>query len=245
MVWTHERAPWGPACSALTWRRLRSSRAAGACSGPLTARGLRRPHRHGGCSNSPPVMMRAGVAVWSASAARAAVSRWGRDDGGGCAGPAASPARAIPEGPPRGDPVTRWRRDVERVNRLLRSGLTFSVEPERGGDPRAPRESRARPRTRPGRTERGRPSREDGGARAARAVLVMALEDGRCRAASCPIPGWTSERGRLLSISRGLSECAMALGLGTGVYRRRGERPHGIRSSASRPPAFPPPGKAP
>jgi hypothetical protein len=47
----------------------------------------------------------------------------------------------------------------------------------------------------------------------------MALDNGGCLTAECAIPIAGSERGQLLSISRGLSECAMELGLGTGVYR--------------------------
>jgi hypothetical protein len=117
--------------------------------------------------------------------------------------------------------VTWWRRDVERLNRILRSGLTFSLEPE--FEARRPERIRNGPsgpeRCRPAVSGRGHGS--VGEARRARGVLLMVGEDGRCRSAACSVPITGSERRRRLSISRGLSECAMALGLGTGVYRGR------------------------
>lgn len=115
--------------------------------------------------------------------------------------------------------MTRWGCDVERLNRLLRSGLTFYIEPDGGRDPPGPVRGGLLPapvRARAGCVHRGRAAE---GAVATRGVLVMVFEDGRRQTASCSIPIGGSERGRLLAISRGLSECAMALGLGTGVYR--------------------------
>jgi hypothetical protein len=97
--------------------------------------------------------------------------------------------------------VTEWRHDVEHLNGLLRSGLTFHVEADGG-------------------RERAAVGAQGRGPRA-RGVLVMALDDGRRRVAACAVAIVGSERGRRLSMSRGLSECAMALGLGVGVYRRR------------------------
>jgi len=169
------------------------------------------------------MVTRAGVAVWSAAPAGAAVSARGRDDDDGCAGPAASPARRLrsPVAHPAGSRVTWWRCDVERLNRLLRSGLTFHVEPD-GGQGAPVFAGGGQPSlTRLAASECARPSPGGRSASSARGVLVMVLEDGRRRTAACSIPITDSERGRRLSISCGLSECAMALGLGTGVYRRQ------------------------
>jgi hypothetical protein len=167
-------------------------------------------------------MTRAGVAVWSAAPARAAVSARGRGDEDGCAGPAAGPARPRPSpvAHPADTHVIALRCDVERLNRLLRSGLTFYVESDGGRNP--PRvgtgASSASDPAGAGRACRSRPRTD---IVRARGVLVMVLEDGRCRKAACSIPISGSERSQRLSISRGLSECAMALGLGASVYRRR------------------------
>lgn len=190
-------------------------------------RGAPRPRARSGTAvavSQVRVTTRAGVAVWSAATASEAVPAWGsEDDDAGCAGPAASPARPWRPSlaPPAGGLLTRWRSDIERLNRILRSGLTFSLEPEveaqrpgcrRGGLPHA------------GGLREDEPARARGSvgeAGRARGVLLMVCEDGRHRSATCSVPITGSERRRRLSISRGLSECAMALGLGTGVYRGR------------------------
>jgi hypothetical protein len=52
-------------------------------------------------------------------------------------------------------------------------------------------------------------------------VLIARLADGMERRAASPLAPASSRRARLLLLSGCLAECAMSLGLGTAVYRRR------------------------
>ncbi len=222
MTWTRERVPCGPA--SFCWVHARSE---------ITMLG-----RLGGLADLTPIRPVGGHVCCSinASSEDAGGERGLVGGAGTCGGVGAgsgrrwwvrrssrNPARRRPSpaADPSGNRVTRWRYDVERVNRLLRSGLTFYIEPGGGRGPPEPTDGGSwSPRGGGGRGSADAAC-EGERARPAKGVLVMVLEDGRRRTAACSIPITGSDRGRRLSIARGLSECAMALGLGAGVYRRR------------------------
>ncbi|MBM3307905.1 MAG: hypothetical protein FJY74_06235 [Candidatus Eisenbacteria bacterium] len=96
--------------------------------------------------------------------------------------------------------VWTWPGDVERLNGLLADDLVFLVV-----DPSLTR-SRADPR---GATQ----------PRTASGILVVRSAGGAERRASSSIARPASRRAGLAALSACLAECAMSLGLGTGVYR--------------------------
>jgi hypothetical protein len=108
--------------------------------------------------------------------------------------------------------------DIARLNAALRSGVRFSV---RSGSPRclgsAGRDARVRS---PGGSESlGAHSRSVVG------VLMCGSQAERCLSAAFPINLTVAGRASLHSLAGSLSECAMSLGLGAGIFRRaRGGR---------------------
>jgi len=98
--------------------------------------------------------------------------------------------------------------EAARLNSFLRSGLTFSIE-------RGPRSGEL-----PGRREGER----RGSGEPVRGVLTVAMAGGAERAAASIVVAGRSRRGRLLAIASCLADCAMALGLGAGVYEARPRR---------------------
>ena len=101
--------------------------------------------------------------------------------------------------------------DLTALNELLGSGLRFAVVPEERHEPR-----------RAHRRGVGQSSVHSASPLAS-GVLTYRPSDGRIAVASFPV-ACTSARRRLLhSLAGSLAECAMDLGLGTGVYRRQGE----------------------
>jgi hypothetical protein len=52
------------------------------------------------------------------------------------------------------------------------------------------------------------------------AVLVAVTSNGTRRSASCPVAPATRRRRQLLALAASVAECAMDLGVGTGLYRR-------------------------
>jgi hypothetical protein len=107
----------------------------------------------------------------------------------------------------RGDAVLAG--DVARLNDLLDSGVSFTLEnapPRRevgGGHP----------------TELRVPEADDPTRRAS-GVLELETPSGTRARASCPVTMRASRRAALHSLAACLAECAMSLGVGTGIYRR-------------------------
>ena len=96
---------------------------------------------------------------------------------------------------------------LARLNGMLGDNLTFSIE---GTD------------SRPG--ARGSLERTCGLESVQMAVLVVARPGGRSTSVTCPVPVSGAHRSSLLSVAVSLAECAMLVGLGTGVYRRGSSR---------------------
>jgi hypothetical protein len=96
--------------------------------------------------------------------------------------------------------------DIARLNGVLADHLRFAIQAgSAAATDRDPREARGM-----------RPGRED----VASGVLTMTLPDGATRTVTRPLVATGRRRYLLLSLSTCLAECAMALGLGAGVYRR-------------------------
>lgn len=112
-------------------------------------------------------------------------------------------ARRRPEPPDQGSDMTLVEQ-VHGLNRVLRENVRFFLE---SGD--AYRE-----------TSRSEPA-EFPSAPDQMAVMVVERPGGVVSSARCPLrPPDASRRCLLLSLASSVAECAMLLGLGTGVYRR-------------------------
>lgn len=90
---------------------------------------------------------------------------------------------------------------------MLHAGLSFWLAPAAKGQPPEPWAG----------FERGEPP---GASLEASGVLVQGCAGGVLRTASRAVTLAAARRDRLLALASCLAECAMDLGLGTGIYRR-------------------------
>ena len=98
--------------------------------------------------------------------------------------------------------------DLAKLNSLLLENLQFAVESTCSSDS-----------ARVGEDTCANKSTGSEPASMARGVLMYKTSEGRRRTASFPVVCSTVRRCLLHSLARSLSECAMTLGLGAGVYR--------------------------
>jgi hypothetical protein len=103
---------------------------------------------------------------------------------------------------------------VARLNAALRPGIRFDVKeaatPSEGSGRRALSGGAATPRT---------------------GVLELSSSWGARSRAACPLASEVAPRRRHHALAGCLAECAMLLGLGTGVYRVRGGAQAGLPDS--------------